>query len=140
MQPSRSIRVYPCQSSLLKAALVCALATLALLLLAFAPAPAQKKLSAGEARDHIRETATVCGNVVSTRYAASSEGRPTFLNLDKAYPNQIFTIVIWGNNRAKFGTPEANYKGKHACVTGEITGYRGVPEIVASDPRQLRVE
>jgi len=57
------------------------------------PVQAQKKLTAAEAKEHIGETATVCGDVVSTRYASSSKGHPTFLNFDKQYPNQIFTVV-----------------------------------------------
>ncbi len=98
---------------------------------------AQKKLSAAEAKDHVGEMATVCGTVASTRYATSTKEQPTFLNLDKAYPNQIFTIVIWGSNRTKFGTPEVDYKGKRICITGKIAEYRGVPEIVADDPKQI---
>ena len=39
------------------------------------PVLAQKKLSANEAKDHIGEMATVCGSVVSTRYAASTKGQ-----------------------------------------------------------------
>ncbi len=97
-------------------------------------------LTAEQARDHAGQTATVCGNVASTRYAASSRGRPTFLNLDKPYPNQIFTIVIWGENRSKFGTPETAYEDKGICVTGKITEYRGIPEIVARSPKQIRSE
>jgi len=141
MQPSRlSSGVHLSQSALLKAALICALVTLALLLLAFGPVPQHQKLSASEAKDHIGETATVCGDVVSTRYAASTKGQPTFLNFDKAYPRQIFTVLIWGSNRSKFGTPEIDYKAKRVCVTGKITEYRGTPEIVTSDPGQLKVE
>ncbi len=34
------------------------------------------------AKTHFRETASVCGPVVSTKYAASSSRSPTFLNLD----------------------------------------------------------
>jgi hypothetical protein len=58
------------------------------------PAYAQKKLSASEAKEHYGENATVCGEVVSARYASTAKGEPTFLNLDKTYPNQIFTVVI----------------------------------------------
>ncbi len=100
---------------------------------------AQKKYLTSDAKEHFGETATVCGEVVSTRYATSTKGQPTFLNLDKPYPNQVFTIVIWGNNRSKFGTPEDDYKGKRICVTGKITAYAGLPEIVADDPQQLKV-
>ena len=128
------------QNSLIRRWLRRFIPALTLVLLFTAPSFSQKNLSATEAKDHIGETATVCGDVVSTRYAASGKGRPTFLNLDKAYPDQIFTIVIWGNNRAKFGTPETDYKGRHVCATGEITEYRGVPEIVAETLKQIKIE
>jgi hypothetical protein len=101
---------------------------------------AQKRLSSAEAKEHYGENATVCGDVVSARYAASSKGQPTFLNLDKAYPNQIFTVVIWGSNRSKFKTPEEDYKDKRICVSGRITAYDGLPEIIAEDPKQIRIE
>ena len=78
--------------------------------------------------------------VVSTRYASSTKGQPTFLNLDKPYPNQIFTIAIWGNNRSKFGAPENHYKGKRIRVSGKITAYAGLPEIVGEDPKQIRID
>jgi hypothetical protein len=42
-----------------------------------------KKLTTAEAKDHVGEQATVCGKVASARYAATSRGKPTFLNLDK---------------------------------------------------------
>ncbi len=102
------------------------------------PTLAQKRLTSSEAKEHFGETATVCGNVVSTRYADSTNGQPTFLNLDNPYPNQVFTIVIWGSNRSKFGTPENDYKGKRVCISGKITAYAGLPEIVAEDPKQIR--
>jgi len=120
--------------------LLCLIVALALATLIIEPALAQKKLTAAEAKDHVGETATVCGEVVSTRYASSTKGQPTFLNLDKPYPNQVFTVLIWGSNRSKFGTPETDYKGKRICVTGKITEYRGVPEIVADDPKQIRID
>jgi hypothetical protein len=104
------------------------------------PALAQKEYSTSEAKDHFGETVTVCGEVVSTRYADSTKGQPTFLNLDKPYPNQVFTVVIWGENRRKFGKPEDNYKEKRICVSGKITAHAGLPEIVADDPKQIRID
>ena len=47
------------------------------------PTLAQKKLSASEAKEPFGETATVCGEVVSARYADLTKGQPTFLNLGK---------------------------------------------------------
>jgi len=132
--------VQPSRSSLLVWMLLCLIVALSLATLIIEPALAQKKLTAAEAKDHVGETATVCGNVVSTRYAASTKGQPTFLNLDKPYPHQIFTAVIWGSNRSKFGRPEVNYNEKRICVTGKISLFRGVPEVVVDDPRQIKTE
>jgi DNA/RNA endonuclease YhcR with UshA esterase domain len=98
---------------------------------------AQSSISANEARNHVGENATVCGEVASAHYAARSRGNPTFINLDRPYPNQVFTVVIWGNDRPKFGDPEANYSGKRICVTGRITMYRGAPETVVHNPSQI---
>jgi hypothetical protein len=96
-----------------------------------------KTLKAVDAKDHVGELATVCGHVDSARYAAQSKGQPTFLNLDGAYPKELFTILIWGENRAKFGTPDSKYLSSNICVTGKITIYRATPEIVASDAGQI---
>jgi hypothetical protein len=75
------------------------------------------RITAAEAKNHVGERATVCGNVVSTHYAARTKGNPTFLNLDEPYPRQLFTILIWGSDRPKFGDPEAKYGNKKVCVT-----------------------
>jgi hypothetical protein len=90
-----------------------------------------------EAKNHLGEKATVCGDVASTHYAERTKGAPTFLNVDKPYPNQVFTILIWGTDRPKFGTPDRAYAGKHICATGTIKDFRGVPEIVVYEPSQI---
>ena len=90
-----------------------------------------------EAADHLGEQATVCGIVEGGYYAKSSAGQPTFLNLDGAYPNQKFTIVIWGDNRYKFKSPERRYNNKKLCATGIIDSYNGIPKIVVSDKSRL---
>jgi len=108
-----------------------------LLAIGFCASAQTGQLSARQAKDHVGEVRTVCGKVASTRYAPRSKGQPTFLNLDEPYPRQIFTILIWGENRAKFGAPESRYRDADVCVTGTITSYRGTPEIVATDPGQI---
>jgi len=100
---------------------------------------AQNSISAAEAKNHVGEKTTVCGDVVSTHYAAKSRGNPTFINLDKPYPDQIFTVLIWGSDRPKFGDPEEAYRSKRICITGKITDYKGVPEIVAYQPAQIKI-
>lgn len=100
----------------------------------------QGRITAAEAKNHMGEEATVCGNVANSRYASSTRGQPTFLNLEKPYPNQVFTVVIWGRNRGKFGNPEIEYRAKRICITGKIENYRGVAEIEAKVLSQINVE
>jgi len=102
--------------------------------------PQTSRITAADAKNHVGERATVCGNVVSTHYAARSKGNPTFLNLDEPYPKQVFTILIWGTDRPKFGDPETKYGNKKVCVTGLIQDYKGVPEVVASQPGQIEIQ
>lgn len=103
-------------------------------------AHAEQRLTAAEARQHMGEQAIVCGVVVSARYAVRSRGKPTFLNLDKPYPTQIFTNVIWGAERSKFGTPETKYQDKRVCVTGVIRNYQGEPQTMPTEPSQIQVQ
>jgi hypothetical protein len=94
-------------------------------------------ISASEARNHIGEYAKVCGQVASSHFAYRSRGSPTFINLDRPYPNQVFTVVIWAEDRSKFGTPEERYANRPICVTGTVQAYRGIPEIIVRDPSQV---
>ena len=94
-------------------------------------------LTPQQAPDHVEETATVCGIVASTTFAARLNGAPTFLNLDTPYPDHIFTAVIWGRDRPQFRQPEVQYRGKQLCVTGRIKMFRGRPEIIVKEPRQI---
>jgi hypothetical protein len=97
-------------------------------------------LTTREAKYHVGEAATVCGKVVGIHYVSSGKGQPTFIHFDEPYPNQIFTMVIWGSDRPKFGRPEEIYRDRDVCVTGKITSYLGIPEIVASNPKQVQVQ
>lgn len=105
-------------------------------LIAFGSTPTSaESLPAGQAKNHIGEHATVCGDIASERTASGSRGQPTFINLDAPYPNQVFTILIWGEDRQNIGTLPAN--GARLCATGTIQDYRGVPEIIVKSKEQL---
>jgi micrococcal nuclease len=60
------------------------------------------------------------------------------LNFDKPYPDHTFTAFLPAANRAKFGTPEKDYIGRQICVTGKIEEYHGKPEIILTDPQQIK--
>jgi hypothetical protein len=107
-------------------------------LIGFSTAAPAAVLTPEEAGSHIGEDVTVCGVVASATYAANAPMAPTFLDLGQPYPNQIFTAVILGNDRAKFGKPETSMREKNVCVTGAIFLYQGKPEIILHYPTQLR--
>ena len=48
--------------------------------------------------------------------------------------------MIFPGDRPKFGTPENGLAGKQVCVTGKIEMFRGKPQIVLTDPKQLAVK
>jgi hypothetical protein len=114
---------------------------LASLLLA-SPAACEEipEIPAAAAADYVGRTATVCGRVMSAAHFGSVRGGPTFLNLDKPYPDQVFTVVIWNQNRGRFERPpERMFDGRSICVTGTIETYRGKPQIEVVDPGQIRL-
>ena len=94
-----------------------------------------------EAEKYIGETVTVYGPVKATKYASSSNGSPTFIDLGAAYPSSSrVTMTIWGKNRSAFSpSPEKMYSGKTVCVTGEIYVYRGVCNIEVTSPSQVKI-
>jgi hypothetical protein len=91
--------------------------------------------TAAQAKAHEGENATVCGKVASEKTATGSRGEPTFINLDAAYPNQVFTILVWGEDRKRVG--ELPQVGSRVCASGVIKDYKGVPEIVVRGSGQL---
>lgn len=94
-----------------------------------------QNLTTAQAKAHMGESATVCGTVAGEKTAASSRGEPTFVNLDSAYPNQVFTILIWGDDRKNVG--DLPRVGSRVCATGKIQDYRGTPEIVVRSKAQF---
>jgi hypothetical protein len=85
---------------------------------------------------------TISGPVVSATWAVNSKGKPTFLNIGKRYPDpERFTVIIWGQSRDNFPEPpEDYYLGKTICITGRVTSYNGIPEIIVNTPDQITVK
>jgi bla regulator protein BlaR1 len=70
-------------------------------------------IPAAEANGHVGETTTVCGKVTGVHTAAGSKGKPTFINFDKPYPSQDFTVMIWDGQRLVCGLL---YKIHGVCI------------------------
>jgi hypothetical protein len=62
----------------------------------------------------------------------------TFVDLGQAYPNDVFTAIIFGADRPKFGVPESSLKGRSVCVREEIFLFQGKPRMTLSDSKQLK--
>jgi DNA/RNA endonuclease YhcR with UshA esterase domain len=86
-----------------------------------------------EAAKHVGKEVTVEGVVAQVSDLA---GEPIFLNFGGRYPDQVFAAVVLAVNRRWFPHPE-KWEGKTVRVSGTVRLYRGKPEIVLSDPKQL---
>lgn len=91
----------------------------------------QTTIKPEDVNKHIGDSVTVCGKVFSARYMENVKNSPTFLNIGAPYPNQLLTVVIWGDTRKQFeGKPEDMYNGKEICISGKVELYKNKPQLV----------
>jgi len=77
----------------------------------------------------------ICGKVVSTKLSKNGH---TFLNLDQAFPNQIFSATIWKDNSVNFSyQPHVFFKNKNICISGKITENKGVPTVDIKNEKSI---
>jgi len=70
---------------------------------------------------------TVCGTVVSTRL--SKKGN-LWMNIDKQFPNQIFSVYIKKEDLVNFTfDPAKEFLNKQVCFDGKIQDFNGTPTI-----------
>jgi len=80
---------------------------------------------------------TVCGNVVSTRHSRKGN---LFMNLDKQFPNQIFSVFIRKDNLVNFNTDLTQVvKNKNVCFNGKIDNFNQVPTIILKDENEMTI-
>lgn len=92
-------------------------------------------LTTSQARSYDGDKATVCGIVRNEYAAVGSRGKPTFIDLDSAFPNQVFALLVWDEDRQKVGALPRT--GDHVCATGSINYYHGVPQMVVRSSAQF---
>lgn len=96
------------------------------------------KINTVQAQYNIGTKSCVCGTVVSTKYSEKSGA--VFLNLDKKFPNQIFSVTIWKDARDNFSyLPEKELKGKKICLTGKLTNKRGTPTMNITNEKKIEI-
>jgi hypothetical protein len=93
-------------------------------------------LSIFEAKYNLGEVAMVYGRVYATWYNKETDDLLLFFGGE--YPYQEFTVVLPAHIARKFSwRPEQFFPGAHITVTGLITTYDGIPEIVVKNKRQI---
>lgn len=98
-------------------------------------------ITAAEASRLIGEEVTIKAKVASVFYAKSSSGSPTFLNLDKNFPDNPIAVVIFEKELKKLKINTQFYKGKTIIVTGKVVVYKdeNKPSIVIYNKDQIKV-
>ena len=89
-------------------------------------------IHASDASKYIGEYRKVCGQVVQIK--EFSKG--IYLNFGNNYPRQNLTAVVWSSDISNFGNLN-QYVGNSICISGEITSYRGTPQIELSNLEQV---
>lgn len=89
-------------------------------------------IHASDASKYIGEYRKVCGQVVQIK--EFSKG--IYLNFGNNYPRQNLTAVVWSSDISNFGNLN-QYVGSSICISGEITSYRGTPQIELSSLEQV---
>ncbi|HUD71398.1 MAG TPA: endonuclease/exonuclease/phosphatase family protein [Dongiaceae bacterium] len=94
--------------------------------------PSPPILAADEAKGHVGEAATVCGEVASKGRTSGGRGR-ILVDLDRPRPGAPFTAVADGADGAAAGALDRLEVGARVCVSGVVRLYRGRAEIVVRD-------
>ena len=80
---------------------------------------------------------TVCGKVVSTKKHQKGH---VFINLDKKFPNQIFSVSIFESNIKNFDyEPEIYLKNKQVCFTAKVGDYKDTPNMTIEYSKQVKI-
>lgn len=83
------------------------------------------------------ESITVCGTVVSSKL--SSKGN-IFLNLDKQFPNPLFSVSIFSKSTVNFSyQPHIWLMNKTICVKGTVTKHNGTPGMVVTNEKNISI-
>lgn len=97
-----------------------------------------RSISVFDAKYNLGEVAMVYGRVYATWHNRETDDFLLFFGGD--YPHQQFTVVLPGQVARRFSwRPERYFLGEHMTVTGLITTYNGIPEIIVKNKRQVGI-
>jgi hypothetical protein len=93
----------------------------------------QDTITSAEAKNYLGKEVVLKGRISSFRLA--SEGKSTnLINIDRAYPDQIFTVVVTNKYLAEKKIDITTAKGRFILVKGTVSVYdkdpKKIPQIV----------
>jgi len=99
----------------------------------------KKQVNTIQAYDYINtnKNVEVCGTVAGVH--KSKKGN-IFINLDKQFPNAVFTLTIWSRDANNFSyAPEIDLKSQRVCAFGKVTKGRSSLEMNINNEKQIQV-
>lgn len=96
------------------------------------------KIEAIKAPFHVGKTVMACGQLAEIKHLENRH----YLNLDRMYPNQTLTLLVWDNNykwfEERFGRLDG-LVGKRFCARGTIEEYKNNLQMKVNNPQFLRL-
>lgn len=98
----------------------------------------EPKIEAAKAAFYVGKPVMACGILKETKHLSNRH----YLNLDKPYPNQTLTLLVWDNDyrwfEERFGKIDGHI-GKRFCARGTIEEYKNNLQIKVGNPQFLRL-
>lgn len=96
------------------------------------------KIEAYKTSFYVGSSVMACGTLAQVKHTPKVH----YLNIDKPYPNQSVTFLVWENNyrwfKQRFGSID-NMIGKRFCARGKIEEYNNGLQIKVNNPQFLRL-
>lgn len=94
-----------------------------------------------EASEHVGETVSIYGPVVSINHESTDERQRTYVDLGLPYPDtKRLTMIVEDADKGAFPDEiDALYADKTLNITGEIYQYEGSNYIAVTSPSQVQV-
>ena len=81
------------------------------------------KIEANKAAFHVGKSVMACGQLVETKHLSNRH----YLNLDRKYPNQSLTLLVWDKDyqwfESRFGKID-DMIGSRFCARGKVEEYK----------------
>lgn len=98
----------------------------------------EPKIEAYKAPFHVGKTVMACGILAETKHFPNRH----YLNLDKKYPKQSLTVLVWNKDyrwfEQRFGEIDS-YVGRRFCARGKIEEYKNNLQMKVTNPQFLRL-